>query len=135
MTHPLRVAIVLVGLAATSRLVAAHHSIAAVYDSKRSLTVEGTVAEFHFVNPHPYLLTTVAGDDGIRSTWHMEMDNLGELAALGISARTFQANDRIVVTGSRSRVEPRSLYVRRLIRATDGLEYEQVGSSPQLRRR
>src|SRR5262245_24164285 len=36
----------------------AHHSIAAVYDSSKPVTIEGVVSRFHFVNPHPYLIVT-----------------------------------------------------------------------------
>ena len=37
----------------------AHHSIAAVYDSTRQQRLEGVVAEFQFVNPHPFVIVTV----------------------------------------------------------------------------
>jgi len=39
-----------------------------------------------------------------------------------------------VATGSAGRDGARSLYVRQLDRAADGLRYEQVGPSPRLRR-
>src|SRR3954464_16098208 len=33
----------------------AHHSIAGVYDSTASITLDGVVSAFHFVNPHPFI--------------------------------------------------------------------------------
>lgn len=111
----------------------AHHSISAVYDSSKRVTIEGSVSRFHFVNPHPYLIVTVVEPGGAQP-YHLEMDNLGELAAVGVSASTFQFGDRVTVTGSQSRTEPRNLYVRKLVRAADGFEYEQVGASPVVRR-
>jgi hypothetical protein len=122
-------------LLASAGVVAAHHSISAVYDTRQRVTVEGTITEFHFVNPHPYLIAN--GSEGAEpsAAWHLELDNLGELAAVGVTVRTFRPGDRVVITGSRSRTEPHSLYVRKLVRAADGFEYEQVGASPRIRRR
>jgi hypothetical protein len=120
---------------AVSAAVSAHHSISAVYDSKQSVTVEGVVTEFHFVNPHPYLVIEGKEQGSEARPWHLEMDNRGELAAIGVTKDTLRPGDRVVVTGSRSRTERQSLYVRKLVRPADGFEYEQVGSSPRVKRR
>ena len=34
----------------------AHHSIAGMYDEGHPVTLDGSVLEFHFVNPHPFVL-------------------------------------------------------------------------------
>ena len=128
---PLLVMAILVALIQSRAL--AHHSISAVYDSSKRVTIEGVVSEFRFVNPHPYLVVDVA--DGERTeAYHLELDNRGELAAVGMTAATLRPGDRLVITGSQSRSAPRSLYVRKLVRPTDGFEYEQVGASPVVRR-
>ena len=114
---------------------AAHHSIAAVYDSSKPVTVEGVITRFAFVNPHPFIELTSQDQRGEALQWRLELDNLGELRGIGISAATFKAGDRVVVTGSQGRSEPRALYVRRLQRPSDGFEYEQVGASPRIRSR
>ena len=41
----------------------AHHSIGAVYDGSRQQRLEGVVAEFQFVNPHPFIFITVGGSE------------------------------------------------------------------------
>lgn len=112
--------------------VSAHHAISAVYDSSRSVTLDGLVAEFHLVNPHPYLIIDVASDTGRREQWRGELDNRHELAEIGVTASTFRPGDRIVVRGSAGRTQPRSLYVLRLDRAADGFWYEQAGQSPRI---
>jgi len=112
----------------------AHHAISAVYDSTRQVTLEGLVAEFHLINPHPYLIIDVTNDTGVPEQWRGELDNRSELAEIGVGASTFKPGDRIVVKGSASRTQPRSLYVLRLDRAADGFWYEQVGQSPRIRR-
>ena len=109
----------------------AHHSIAAVYDGTRQERLEGVVSEFLFVNPHPFVVVTV-GDDGAEESWRLEMDNRFELQGIGMTERSLQPGDRVVVTGSLGRTEPRTLYIRRLERPADGFRYEQVGSRPRI---
>jgi hypothetical protein len=112
--------------------VVAHHSISAVYDSTRRTTLEGIVSEFQLVNPHPFLLLDVGDAAGRARRWKLEMDNRGELAAVGVTARTFKPGDRVIVSGSPGRTEPETLYVLRLDRPADGFWYEQVGFSPRI---
>jgi hypothetical protein len=109
----------------------AHHSIAAVYDSSRQQRIEGVVAEFLFVNPHPFVVVTVAAD-GAEESWRLEMDNRFELQGVGMVSDTLKPGDRVVVTGSLGRTEPRTLYIRQLDRPADGFRYEQVGSRPRV---
>lgn len=109
----------------------AHHSIAAVYDGARQQRLEAVVAEFQFVNPHPFVIVTVAADGGEES-WRLEMDNRFELQGVGMNAETLQPGDRVVVSGSLGRTTPRTLYIRRLDRPADGFRYEQVGSRPRV---
>jgi Family of unknown function (DUF6152) len=109
-----------------------HHSIAGVYDSSRETKIQGVVSEFHFVNPHPFVIVDVKADDGTRQ-WKLEMDNLSELIDVGMTAQTLKPGDRVIVSGSPVR-PPRTqgLYIRKLDRPADGFQYEQVGSSPRI---
>jgi len=109
----------------------AHHSISAVYDGSRQQRLEAVVAEFQFVNPHPFVIVTVEAN-GAEESWRLEMDNRGELQGVGMSAETLKPGDRVVVTGSLGRNEPRTLYIRQLDRPADGFRYEQVGSRPRV---
>jgi hypothetical protein len=111
---------------------AAHHSIAGMYDSSQTTTLEGVVAQFQFVNPHPFLVVNVQRGSGSEQ-WQMEMDNRRELSGIGITDATLRPGDRVVVFGSPARRETRKLYIRRLERPADGFRYEQIGSSPRAR--
>ena len=122
--------IVFSGLAAD-----AHHSISSVYDSSRPVTLDGVVAEFQLINPHPFLIITVNSGTRTAEQWRGEMDNRYELADIGVTATTFRPGDRVVVTGSRARVEKQSVYIVRLDRPADGFWYEQVGQSPKIRQK
>ena len=122
------------GIAISGLAAHAHHSIAAVYDGGRQLRVEGTVLRFQFVNPHPLLTIEVTDRSGIAQQWLLEMDNRSELASVGMTAETLKPSDRVVVTGSLARTEANRLYIYRLDRPADGFRYEQVGSSPRVRK-
>jgi hypothetical protein len=122
----------LMAIATSTVAMLAHHSISSVYDGSRRATIEGSVAEFQLINPHPFLFVDVANARGQTDRWRLEMDNRFELVAIGVTAQTFKAGDRVVVTGSLARTQPHSLYVRRLDRPADGFWYEQVGFSPQI---
>lgn len=122
-----------IGIAGASMVVHAHHSIAALYDTSRQVTVEGVVTAFRFVNPHPFLMLNVIDAAGKRQPWRLEVDNRWELVAIGVTADTWKPGDGITVTGFPGRTQPHSLYVRRLDRAVDGFWYEQVGSNPRVR--
>jgi hypothetical protein len=110
----------------------AHHSISSVYDSSRQATIEGVVAQFQLINPHPFLLVDVTDPAGRAQRWRLEMDNRSELVAVGVSATTLKPGDRVVVKGSLARTQSQALYLLRLDRPADGFWYEQVGNSPRI---
>ena len=121
-------------IAICTQPVRAHHSIYGIYDRSRPATLDGTVADFQLINPHPFLFIDVADSSGAAERWRLEMDNRTELADIGVTAGTFKPGDRVVVTGSLARTQPHSLYLLRLDRSSDGFWYEQVGSSPRIGR-
>ena len=123
-------AVVISGLA-----LQAHHSISSIYDSSRRVTLDGVVEQFQLVNPHPFLVIGVIdarGDAARPQSWRLEMDNLWELAAIGITAGTLRPGDRVRVSGSLARAQDQRLYLLRLDRPADGFWYEQVGQSPKI---
>jgi hypothetical protein len=120
----------LVALALTASHAGAHHAITAIYDSRKQVTLDGIVADFQFVSPHPFVVIDVE-TNGRRDRWRLEMDNRGELSAVGMRADTLKKGDRVVVRGGTARDGSRALYIRRLERPADGFWYEQVGSSPK----
>jgi len=119
-------------LVLTGAPILAHHSIQAVYDSTKPVTVEGAIREFQFINPHPFLIVSVS-EGGKTLEWKLEMDNRYELIEEGMTADTLKAGDRVVARGSLSRTNPQGMYLMRLDRASDGFRYEQIGASPRVR--
>jgi hypothetical protein len=112
--------------------VQAHHSLTE-YDAAQKLTLNVTVREFRFVNPHPFLLVESRAGS-LASTWRLELDNRFELIEIGMNSDTFTRGDRLLVTGSPGHDQKPILYVRELDRPADGFHYEQVGSTPRIGR-
>jgi len=129
-----RGAAVAIGLAlGVSAGLGAHHSITAIYDSAKQVTVTGTVREFRFVNPHPWLGIDVDDGAGRPQPWRLDLDNRYELVDVGMKGDTFRVGDVVTARGSAARDGSNNLYTLQLDRPADGLHYEQVGSSPRLR--
>jgi hypothetical protein len=110
--------------------IAGHHSLSE-YEAGRQLTLTVVVREFHFVNPHPYLIAD-ARVGSLSSTWRLELDNRFELVQIGMTANTISAGDQLLVTGRPGRDQKPILYVRELDRPADGFRYEQQSSSPRI---
>jgi hypothetical protein len=121
-------------LSASGVAAGAHHSLSD-YDSSRQTTLDGVIAQFQFVNPHPFLIVDVKDGSGAAQQWRLEMDNRRELTDAGMTADTLRFGDRIVVSGNPGRSQQRIMYIRKLDRPADGFGYEQVGNSPRLRTR
>jgi Family of unknown function (DUF6152) len=112
----------------------AHHSIAGMYDQSRRVTLDGVIAQYQFVNPHPFVVVDVKATNGTTQSWKAELDNRWELQNVGMTPTTFNVGDRVVVSGSPGRDRTPLLYVWRLERPADGFLYEQIGTSPRVSR-
>lgn len=123
-----------VALALVAATADAHHSIAGMYDQSRRVTLDGVIAQYQFVNPHPFVVVDVRATNGTTQSWKAELDNRWELQNVGMTPTTFNVGDRVVVSGSPGRDRTPLLYVWRLERPADGFLYEQIGTSPRVSR-
>jgi Family of unknown function (DUF6152) len=65
----------------------AHHSFA-MFDGTATTTLDGTVKEFQWTNPHSWLLLAVADADGQPVQWAIELGGPGGLARQGFAPTT-----------------------------------------------
>ena len=86
-------------LAAASARGLAHHS-AAMFDEKKTITVEGEVKEFQLTNPHSWLLVNVKEKDGKVATWGFEAEGPSTLARAGIKPSDLRPGTRLTITGN-----------------------------------
>lgn len=72
------------------------------------------VEQFRFINPHPVITVKEATKDSETKVWHLELDNLRELAELGFNKDTFKLGDELIVSVLPSPYNPDALYVKSL---------------------
>jgi len=86
-----------VSLAAAVSFVQAHHS-AAMFDMSKTFTVQGTVKEFQYTNPHSWLQVLVMSPDGKTTVeWGFETEGPSTLLRVGIKSKTFQPGDKVTI--------------------------------------
>jgi hypothetical protein len=85
----------------------AHHGSNISYQLDKTITLNGTVTEWDFVNPHPQIYFDIRNDQGETIHWVAEvlptplmMKNM----QVGWTRKTMQPGDRIVLTCNPSRI-------------------------------
>ncbi len=102
MTH-LRAGAVGIGLLALSASLAAHHSFSAEFDIEQPITLQGTLTELEWVNPHGWIHMEVPGTDGTMQQWAVEMGNPTALLRRGLRKSDFPPGIEFVVEGYRAK--------------------------------
>jgi len=88
----------LVGVLALAAVapVLAHHSPAA-FDRSKEVTLEGTVKEFRWQNPHSFIHIEVPDEQGNVVLWGVELTSPTYLIRSGWKSNTIKAGDKVTV--------------------------------------
>ena len=78
--------------------VEAHHS-AVMFDDQKEVTLQGTVKEFQYTNPHSWLLVDVTNKDGSVTTWGFEAEGPTTLLRNGVRPADLKFGTKITITG------------------------------------
>jgi hypothetical protein len=108
---------------------AAHHSNSA-YQVDQIITLEGTVKEWRWMNPHTWLVMTVEGADGKTEEWAVEGRPPGILGRAGWHATILQPGERVTVHASPAKNGDREGIIARVTKA-DGTV---LGNQPNFNR-
>lgn len=103
--------------------VQAHHAFEPHFDSRRTLTIRGTVAVFERRNPHAYLHITADDGDGLGTTYRCESFGVTQLARNGLTDDVLKPGTRIEIDGVRHRRDPYMCYFN-AVRLEDGREFD-----------
>jgi hypothetical protein len=74
----------------------AHHAAAGI-DRNVVASVEGTVREFKWANPHCWIEMDVVNSQGVTEVWNLEMNPPSFLVRAGWTRSTVQPGDKIMV--------------------------------------
>jgi hypothetical protein len=87
-----------IAVAAFTASALAHHSFA-MFDRQTTVTLEGTVKEFEWVNPHAWLRITVNDEKiGRPVLWAFELSSPTRLVTMGLRADSMKPGDAVSVT-------------------------------------
>ena len=75
----------------------AHHSYA-MFAVTKQVSVEGTVKQFMWTNPHSWIRLEVLDSSGKPQEWAVEMSSLTILVARGWNPKTVQPGDKVRMT-------------------------------------
>jgi hypothetical protein len=118
---------ILLILACTAVVVPAvhgHHSFAAVYNSKKEITLEGKLVQFLFRNPHSYVQIEAPDDEGVVQRWSVEWGGAAALGGQGVKKDTFKVGDHVILVGNPSRTPGEyRMKLNSLRRPSDGLTW------------
>jgi hypothetical protein len=102
----------------------AHHSYSATYETTKSITLDGSIVQFVYRNPHSFVHIDAPDGKGVSQRWAVEWAGTGQLAQAGVKRDSLKVGDKVVISGRPSRVqgEYRVLMVN-LTRPADGFTW------------
>ena len=74
----------------------AHHSFA-MFDNAKEQTLDGTIKDFQWTNPHIWIQVNVKGPDGKVTEWSIEGGSPNGLKRSGWTKKTMNAGDKVVM--------------------------------------
>jgi hypothetical protein len=95
----LTVALAAVWVLLAAGSVLAHHS-PVMFDRSKKQTINGTVKEFVWTNPHASIQVDVVNAQGATETWGVEMNSPNNLVKQGWKSTILKGGDKVSVVGN-----------------------------------
>jgi len=92
-----RAASVVLALAAVGATGAAAHHSFSMFDSGRTVTLEGAVKQLQWTNPHVWVQLVVTDASGKKAEWSVEGPSANTLARQGWSRAAMKPGDKAVI--------------------------------------
>jgi hypothetical protein len=108
----------------------AHHSFSAEYDSKKAVTLKGTVTKVDWMNPHVYFYIDVEADGKV-TNWGLEMGPPNGLQRSGWTKNTMQVGDEVIVEGTLAKDGSKQANARSVVMANTGKKLGAASSETQ----
>jgi hypothetical protein len=100
----------------------AHHS-ATMFDTTKTVTLDGVVTKWELTNPHSWLHVEVKDKNGKSVVWGFEAEGPTTLARSGIKPSDFKVGTRIKITGNPMKDgQPAAIWLE-AIRESDGKKF------------
>jgi Family of unknown function (DUF6152) len=103
----------------------AHHAASATYVHGKTVTVEGTLKEFVWRNPHSFMKVEAPDDKGETQLWLIEGAAPTQLAEGGVTRNSLRPGDHVIVTGQPGRVaDDHRMLLEKIERPSDGFKWQ-----------
>ena len=118
-----RIVVATIAVVLTAGAAYGHHSYGAYFEDQ-TITIEGTIENIRFANPHVVL--TLRTDEP--QVYRLEWQNLIQLRHGNVGSETLKAGDRIVVIGSPPRDSSSHIItlLREISRPSDGWRWRRT---------
>ena len=105
----------------------AHHSFAATYIVDQTATVEGTMVEFLYRNPHSFVKVEATDAKGQVQTWALEWGGAAQLSQDHVTKDQLRIGDHVIVTGNPARdPSEHRMRIKSITRPSDGWKWQGV---------
>lgn len=102
----------------------AHHSFAATYVEDKTMTIEGTLVQFLYRNPHSFVHIEAPDEKGQMQKWAVEWGAAGQLGLTGVGREALRAGDHVIVVGNPGRnPDDHRLRMVNITRPSDGWKW------------
>jgi uncharacterized protein DUF6152 len=97
----------------------AHHSLAAEFDSKKPISLTGTLTKLDWRNPHAWLYMDVKNSSGGIDKWECELGSPNAMTRAGFTQDSVKLGDEIVLDGILSK-KGTNICSTRTVKGKDG---------------
>jgi hypothetical protein len=105
----------------------AHHSFGATYLEDKTITLDGSLVQMLFRNPHSYLQIDTKDPSGQVVRWNVEWGGVVQLSQKGVTRDTLKPGDHIIIIGNPSRTaEDHRARLQSITRPLDGWKWGAV---------
>jgi len=102
----------------------AHHSFAAEYFENQTVSLEGEVVQFDYINPHAWVHLMATDEAGELQRFSAEWSNPRRLKEQGVTPQSIKPGERVVIHGSPGRKPAeRRLHLKAIERPADGWKW------------
>jgi len=121
-THMCGCGVALATMMAMAAPVAAHHSVAAQYDSNQSVALRGVITRVEWQNPHIFFYIDVTDGASLTTNWAVEFTGPNLLYRAGWRKDSVKAGDEVTIEGMHARNGSNQAYLR-MITMSDGRRF------------
>ena len=106
--------VVWLGLMIAPAVVMAHHGLDSQFDTRRTITLKGTVTKFDWSNPHVRLYVDVKDEHNAVSNWELDLASPNLQILNGWKIDEFKPGDRVTIDAYPARNHSKIGYAKRI---------------------